>query len=153
MQCADSRGHKRSTPPSTSLFVYSNSPLLHYRAEVANCSACVTTPGCGYCLSTLQCVEGSSTGPADGLPCPSWLTSSGECPVVPTCDEHLNCNACAGDFECAWCASKGLCMVMSEIFSTDCRGTVFDQPCPTSFVGENRYVLFFSFNCITEFSP
>lgn len=30
-------------------------------------------------------------------------------------------------------------MTVSEIFSIDCRGTVFDLPCPTSFVGGEVY--------------
>ena len=30
-------------------------------------------------------------------------------------------------------------MTVSEIFSIDCRGTVFDLPCPTSFVGGKIY--------------
>lgn len=30
-------------------------------------------------------------------------------------------------------------MTVSEIFSTDCRGTVFDLPCPTSFVAGGNY--------------
>ena len=31
-------------------------------------------------------------------------------------------------------------MTVSEIFSTNCRGTVFDLPCPDSFVGVNRVI-------------
>lgn len=29
-------------------------------------------------------------------------------------------------------------MTVSEIFSMDCRGTVFDLPCPTSFIAGER---------------
>ena len=36
--------------------------------------------GCGYCLSTLQCVDGTAIGPSDGSPCPSWIFEAGVCP-------------------------------------------------------------------------
>ena len=53
-----------------------------YWTEVATCTPCASLSGCGYCLSTLACVEGDDSGPSDGSPCP-------EC-------------------DCAWCASEGL---------------------------------------------
>ena len=53
--------------------------------------------------------------------------------VMPT-------QACAAMEDCAWCASEKKCMTVGEIFSTDCRGTVFDLPCPSSFIAENRVV-------------
>ena len=31
-------------------------------------------------------------------------------------------------------------MTVSDVFTHDCSGTVFDLPCPTSFVGDNRVV-------------
>lgn len=36
-------------------------------------------------------------------------------------------------------------MTVSEIFSVDCRGTVFDLPCPKSFVAGEGHV-FLSYN-------
>ena len=42
--------------------------------------------------------------------------------------------------DCAWCASAQRCMTVSEVFAEDCSGTVFDPPCPTSFVGDNHVV-------------
>lgn len=53
---------------------------------------------------------------------------------TPRCGEYPECTTCAEDEDCAWCASEGACMTVSEIFSMDCRGTVFDLPCPTSFI-------------------
>jgi len=37
-----------------------------YWTEVSQCSPCVTTAGCGYCLSTLTCLDGTVDGPSDG---------------------------------------------------------------------------------------
>ncbi|CAM9928839.1 unnamed protein product, partial [Ectocarpus sp. 8 AP-2014] len=98
------------------------------------CTSCVGVGGCGYCLSTLQCVDGTSSGPSDGSPCPTWISEPDVCPETPRCGEYPECTTCAEDEDCAWCASEGACVTVSEIFSTDCRGTVFDLPCPTSFV-------------------
>lgn len=53
---------------------------LPYRTDVANCTSCVEVEGCGYCLSTLQCIDGTSFGPLDGSPCPSWITEVTICP-------------------------------------------------------------------------
>ena len=132
------------------------------RVEAAKCVDCVEKEGCGYCLSTLRCVNGGVQGPADGSPCPNWVHDNGQCPVVPACDGLFECSvsgsssvvtvsvlrfdlvvpmqACAAMEDCAWCASEKKCMTVGEIFSTDCRGTVFDLPCPSSFIAENRVV-------------
>ncbi|CAN0162239.1 unnamed protein product, partial [Hapterophycus canaliculatus] len=48
--------------------------------DVSNCTSCVGVGGCGYCLSTLQCVDGTSIGPSDGSPCPSWISEPDVCP-------------------------------------------------------------------------
>ncbi len=53
-----------------------------YWDEVANCTACTAQPSCGFCLSTLQCMSGGSSGPSDGSPCPSWITDSETCPGI-----------------------------------------------------------------------
>ena len=113
-----------------------------YWTEVSNCSNCVQTTGCGFCLSSLMCIQGDSLGPSDGSPCPSWVSNNNdaECPQEPTCNERETCDACAAVEDCAWCASESKCMTVSDVFTKDCRGTVFDSPCPESFVGVNRVV-------------
>ncbi len=59
--------------------------------------------------------------------------------VLPSCSQFSdNCTSCAGKDNCAWCASTNTCLTVSEIFSSNCRGTVFDLPCPDSFVGGRR---------------
>lgn len=40
----------------------------------------------------------------------------------------------------AWCASSNVCLTVSDVFTQNCRGTVFDVPCPASFVGVNRVI-------------
>lgn len=47
---------------------------------MSNCTSCVGVGGCGYCLSTLQCVDGTASGPSDGSPCPSWISEPDVCP-------------------------------------------------------------------------
>ena len=54
--------------------------------------------------------------------------------VVPTCGNYATCADCAVVDDCAWCGSAMTCMTVSEIFSKDCKGTVFEPPCPASFV-------------------
>ena len=135
-------------------------------SQSSNCSPCAAHPQCGYCLSTLTCLEGDAYGPLDGSPCPNFLFEESEphivaaisdvivvdptipipkiCPYKPQCDDFRNCDSCAAAPECAWCASRSECLVVSEVFSSNpalaCRGTVFDTPCPASFVGVNRVV-------------
>ncbi len=46
----------------------------------------------------------------------------------------MDCSSCASQEQCAWCASDNLCTTMSEAFSKDCRGLVFELPCPANFV-------------------
>jgi hypothetical protein len=91
-------------------------------------------------MSTLRCVAGDLLGPIDGTPCPDWAFEAPKCPLLPTCHHHTNCGSCAGVEDCAWCASEKRCLTISEIYSENCRGTVFDLPCPASFVGVNRIV-------------
>lgn len=62
------------------------------RTDVGNCTDCVDVGGCGYCLSTLQCVDGTSIGPSDGSPCPSWIFEADVCPGKSM--------SCTPGFEC-----------------------------------------------------
>lgn len=57
--------------------------------------------------------------------------------MVPNCGDYVDCNSCASQEQCAWCASDNMCTTMSEAFSKDCRGLVFDLPCPANFVAGN----------------
>jgi len=54
--------------------------------------------------------------------------------VAPMCEEQVACDGCAALSDCGWCGSQGKCLNVAELFSADCRGTVFDPPCPTNFV-------------------
>ena len=102
----------------------------NYWIEVSNCSKCVQAAGCGFCLSSLLCMQGDGLGPTDGSPCPNWVPQGNTeiCPQEPTCSELNDCNNCAVVDDCAWCASANRCMTVSEVFAKDCRGTVFDSP-------------------------
>ena len=141
-----------------------------YWTTASGCSSCAKHPSCGYCVSTLTCLEGDVYGPIDGSPCPDFLfqeatvaemalhnkasnddnkikvASSDQpdpkmCPVRPKCNEFSGCDRCALAPECAWCASRDACIIVSEVFEAPvCRGTVFDSPCPATFVGVNRVI-------------
>ena len=52
-----------------------------YWDEVGKCPQCTATPGCGYCLSTLRCMDGDADGPTEGH-CPDWIFGRhiGSCP-------------------------------------------------------------------------
>ncbi len=36
---------------------------LLYRDAISHCNSCVSTPGCVFCLSSLECID----GPVDGI--------------------------------------------------------------------------------------
>lgn len=55
---------------------------LKTRDALGRCPACTGFEKCGYCLSTLQCVEGNAAGPLDKSPCPSWSYASDGCPGI-----------------------------------------------------------------------
>ena len=84
------------------------------------CDPCVATDGCGFCLSSLECLEGDSDGPASGMPCSEWVTGASEasCPTDPACASRTGCGDCAAVEECAWCASDFLCMTIEETSSS-----------------------------------
>ena len=111
-----------------------------YWEEMATCQPCVAAEGCGYCVSTMRCEAGAADGPADGAPCPDWVSDEFGCPVLPNCDHFHTCTECAALDECAWCAAEDKCTTIAGVFNTNCRGTVFDLPCPGSFVENNVVV-------------
>jgi len=104
-----------------------------YWDAITSCGPCVRK-GCGYCLSTLQCMGGDERGPRAGaMPCPSWVYSDeSACPTVPECGSLLTCGDCATHEMCAWCSNVQKCMTIEETFYSDCRGVVFEPPCPVS---------------------
>ena len=105
-----------------------------YWPAMSRCAPCTENPGCGFCQSTLQCLLGSNVGPVNGSPCSSWSFSVDSCPAIPNCGDFTDCNGCALRDECAWCASEAVCTTVSEAFSKDCRGLVFEPPCPENYV-------------------
>ena len=112
---------------------FSNEGGDYYEA-ISDCDGCTSHAHCGFCLSTLQCLEGDFDGPSNGSPCNYWLTSTGECPEIPQCEQLSTCGACVDMEDCAWCASEQRCLTVSEIFMTECEGSIFDAPCPSSSV-------------------
>lgn len=67
--------------------------------------------------------------------------------VVPSCGDFVDCVSCAVNDQCAWCASDNICTTIADAFTKDCRGLVFDPPCPSSYVSgmnflERKYEVF-----------
>eukprot|EP01032_Pedospumella_encystans_P022255 gene22255-25219_t len=59
---------------------------------------------------------------------------------MPNCGDYNDCYGCASQDQCAWCASDNTCNTISDAFSKDCRGLVFEPPCPSDFIPENVVV-------------
>jgi hypothetical protein len=51
-----------------------------HRDAIARCNECNNINGCGFCLSSLQCMSGAISGPSDGAVCPSWTYLNASCP-------------------------------------------------------------------------
>lgn len=111
-----------------------------YWQSLGQCLPCTSSEACGFCTSTLQCLPGTQLGPFDDVPCPEWHYESSSCPAIPNCQAYTNCQSCAAIDQCAWCASDNLCLTYAEAFDHDCRGLIFDPPCPVSYVAENTIV-------------
>jgi hypothetical protein len=57
----------------------------HDRDAMGRCSECNNIDGCGFCLSSLQCLRGTETGPSSsqvihGADCQSWTYLNTTCP-------------------------------------------------------------------------
>ncbi len=50
------------------------------------------------------------------------------------CGDYVDCYNCATQEQCAWCASENVCYSLSEAFSKDCRGLIFEPPCPSNYI-------------------
>jgi len=59
---------------------YSAKDSDEYWDAVSKCPVCTSMKSCGFCMSSLQCLEGNEKGPTTGLPCSSWSFSNSSCP-------------------------------------------------------------------------
>lgn len=105
-------------------------PNSKYWEAVGQCNICSSTPGCGFCRSTMTCAYGSETGPRGSMSCPDWLFTPEECPVNPYCNLATNCGACTRSTACAWCSSDATCMSFEESYGSTCQSLVTEAPCP-----------------------
>ena len=96
-----------SADNNSSCSVYSSLDTDDFWVSVGRCIPCIQSTGCGFCQSTLQCLDGTLNGPSDGFPCPTWMYSMDQCPALPHCETFNNCGSCATQDQCAWCASEG----------------------------------------------
>lgn len=117
--------------------LFSSTDSETYWDAVSKCPDCNAMNGCGFCLSTLRCMEGTESGPSSDMPCPTWAFDQTACPIIPDCDIQGDCGSCAVTSGCTWCASQSRCATTSDAFSSDCRGMVFELPCPDTYVTDN----------------
>ena len=96
-----------SSAGDSSCNVYSSLDTDDFWVSVGRCAPCIQSTGCGFCQSTLQCMNGTASGPSNGFPCPTWTYSLEQCPALPHCETFSNCGSCATQDQCAWCASEG----------------------------------------------
>lgn len=59
-----------------------------YWDSIGRCGSCNSIENCGFCLSTLQCLEGDGGGPFNSL-CNSWASISSLCPGKFSFEESL----------------------------------------------------------------
>lgn len=79
-------------------------------ASRTDCGGCTTTPGCGWCRSSLTCMSGSPTGPATGRTCDSWAGTRSSCAnPSDSCNSSGNCATCTLRSNCGWCSDSDSC--------------------------------------------
>jgi len=102
---------------------------------MSHCEPCLDIPGCIFCLSSLECIDG--TNEDTDFYCREALNTTESCPVLPlpSCQFYDSCSACldpALNEGCAWCASTSECILSHDIFAlSGCVGAL-SQPlsCP-----------------------
>ena len=74
---------------------------------IEECGACASAGGCGWCAATQTCSRGDAGGSFTAS-CPAINWSNSTC---PDCGAHAgDCDACAADDACGWCAVSGTCV-------------------------------------------
>ena len=58
--------------------------------SIGRCAPCAQEQYCGFCQSTLQCLNGTVEGPLNGIPCPSWSFSSDSCPGTTFANVYIS---------------------------------------------------------------
>jgi len=72
-----------------------------------DCASCSGQTGCGWCASTLLCLDGTAAGPSTGS-CAVWGTSPDTC-TENQCLTSSTCSDCTGNPYCGWCANTNMC--------------------------------------------
>lgn len=69
-----------NTTASSACSQYSAKDSDDFWVSIGRCASCAQEQYCGFCQSTLQCLNGTIDGPVNGVPCPMWSFSSDSCP-------------------------------------------------------------------------
>lgn len=99
------------------------------------CGGCTTTPGCGWCRSSLSCMPGTPSGPTMGRTCPSWAGSRSSCAnPSDSCNSSGNCASCTQRAGCGWCSDSDTCHSGTSSGPNDraCGGGDWDWSSPLS---------------------
>ena len=73
--------HYGNATSNNSCSVYSSLDTDDFWISLGLCIPCIQLSGCGFCQSTLQCMNGTSYGPNNGFPCAVWTYSTDKCRV------------------------------------------------------------------------
>lgn len=81
---------------------------------ISACGQCTTTPFCGWCGGSTECMPGTIQGPEAGFTCASgWAATQNFCATNP-CTSISDCTQCALADQCGWCGASNSCLVGTE---------------------------------------
>lgn len=135
---SEDRRHFKLTQPEE-CEALSPPPNSKYWDAMGQCNVCSSTPGCGFCRSTMTCAYGEEKGPDGPMSCPDWLFTPEDCPVNPYCNLATRCDDCAGMDQCVWCSSDATCMSVEESYGSTCQTLVTETPCPAVVVPSTSF--------------
>ncbi len=104
----------------------------------STCDTCTPMNNCGWCRNSGHCLTGTTTGPTDrSCTTAQWAWTMNQCaaPVDP-CNAFTNCNLCAGQATCGWCANLNRCLTGTTAGPNNgaCRGVDW-RPMPATCGG------------------
>ena len=109
--------------------------IILYRDSLSRCGSCTNTPGCRFCLTTFQCMDGTYLEPTgiEGSACDEWALEPSSCPKLNDCG-YTSCDTCSRHKGCTWCGSLDRCIDDSDTNFVHCQGKVRPgEICPHPF--------------------
>jgi len=73
-----------------------------------NCTSCLSSPGCGWCSVSAQCLTGTAGGPSSSHCAPGWRYGAPNV-TCTNCTAVRACHSCSIEDECYWCSDTKSC--------------------------------------------